>query len=111
MNSDTSEIRFYLYGTSRSYKTTQYAIPIPRDSEGKYPFIARATLCYAPECTRAQGVDYTNRELSLQFGRIKPDGSIDDINENVQDSESTYIDEDNREKNTGSGRIQSLFLR
>ena len=93
LNSDTSEIRFYLYGTSRSYKTTQYAIPIPRDSEGKYPFIARATLCYAPECTRAQGVDYTNRELSLQFGRIKPDGSIDDINENVQDSESTYIDE------------------
>lgn len=91
--SDKSEIKFYLYGTSRSYKTVNYAIPIPRDSDGKYPFIARATLCYAPECTRSQGVDYTNRELSLQFGRVTPKGTIDDINENVQDDDVTYIDE------------------
>ncbi len=93
LTSDKSEIKFFLYGTSRSFKTTNYAIPIPRDNEGKYPFIARATLCYSPECTRSQGVDYTNRELSLQFGRIKPNGNIDDINENVQDSDLTYMDE------------------
>lgn len=50
-------------------------------------------MCYFPECSRAQGIDYTKRELSLKFGRIKPDGKIDDINENVQDEESSYVDE------------------
>ena len=50
-------------------------------------------MCYFPECTRAQGVDYTNRELSLKFGRIKKDGTIDDINVNVQDEEGAYTDE------------------
>lgn len=93
LSSESSEIKFYLYGTSKSYKTTNYAIPIPRDKDGKYPFIARATLCYNPECSRIYGVDYTNRELSLQFGRVKPDGGIDDINENVQDEEAFYTNE------------------
>ena len=50
-------------------------------------------MCYFPECSRAQGVDYTNRELSLKFGRIKSDGSIADINDNVQDDDGAYIDE------------------
>ena len=56
-------------------------------------FIARASLCYFPECTRSQGVDYTNRELSLKFGRINAKGSIDDINDNVQDDEGAHVDE------------------
>ena len=50
-------------------------------------------MCYFPECTRAQGVDYTNRELSLHFGRIKANGSIDDINENNQDEVGAHVDE------------------
>lgn len=93
LSSANGEIRFILYGTSRKYKTVNYAIPVPRDDENKYPFVARATMCYFPECTRAQGVDYTNRELSLKFGRIKKDGTIDDINVNVQDEEGAYTDE------------------
>lgn len=93
LESDSNEIRFVVYGTSQSYKTANYEIPVPRDDENKYPYIARATLCYFPECTRAQGVDYTNRELSLKFGRIKEDGRIDDINVNIQDEERAYADE------------------
>lgn len=93
LGSDSDEIRFILYDTSESYRTTNYGIPVPRDSDGKYPFVARATLCYFPECTRAQGVDYTDRELSLQFGRINSKGKIDDINENVQDEAGAYVDE------------------
>ena len=93
LSTDSEEIKFVVYGTSESYKTTNYAIPVPRDKDDKYPYIARAALCYFPECTRAQGVDYTNRELSLNFGRIKANGSIDDINENNQDEVGAHVDE------------------
>ena len=74
-----------MYGTASSYITSNYSIPVPRDSDNKYPFIARATLCYFPQCSRVQGVDYTSRELSLRFGRVNRKGEIDDINENIQD--------------------------
>ena len=93
LSCDNSEIRFVLYETSNSYKTSNYAIPIPKDKENKYPFIARATLCYFPKCRREQGVDYTNRELSLKFGRIAKDGTIDDINKNIQDDKDGYANE------------------
>ena len=50
-------------------------------------------MCYFPRCTRTQGVDYTNRELSLQFGRINNKGKIDDINQNNQDDSEGRVDE------------------
>lgn len=93
LSTENDEIRFVLYGTSESYRTANYAIPVPRDEDNKYPYIARATLCYFPECTRTQGVDYTNRELSLAFGRINDKGKIEDINDNVQDDERKHVDE------------------
>ena len=93
LSTPSDEIRFTVYGTSESYKTTNYAIPVPRDEDNKYPYVARATLCYFPECTRSQGVDYTNRELSLTFGRVGDDGKIKDINENVQDENGSHVDE------------------
>lgn len=93
LSSESREIKFIVYGTSQSYKTANYAIPVPRDEDNNYPYIARATMCYFPECSRVQGVDYTNRELSLKFGRVKPNGQIDDINENIQDEEGAYADE------------------
>ena len=93
LQTESDEIRFVVYGSSESYRTANYAIPVPKDDDGKFPFIARASLCYFPECTRSQGVDYTNRELSLKFGRINAKGSIDDINDNVQDDEGAHVDE------------------
>ena len=93
LESDNREIRFVLYGTANSYITSNYAIPVPRDSDNKYPFIARATMCYFPQCSRIQGVDYTSRELSLKFGRVKDKGEIDDINENIQDEAGHAVDE------------------
>ncbi len=47
--------------------------------------MARATLCYFPKCRREQGVDYTNRELSLMFGKVNQKGVIEDINYNNQE--------------------------
>lgn len=78
---------------AEAYKTTNYAIPVPRDEDNKYPYIARAAMCYFPECSRSQGVDYTNQELSLKFGRIRDNGKIDDINDNIQDEDGAYADE------------------
>lgn len=92
LSSEGDEIRFILNGTAKSYKTTNYGIPVPKVNE-KYPYVGRATLCYFPKCTRAQGVDYTNRELSLKFGRITDKDTIRDINKNVQEDEGVYVDE------------------
>lgn len=93
LSTENDEIRFVVYGTSEAYRTVNYGIPVPRDEDNKYPYIARAALCYFPECNRAQGVDYTNRELSLSFGRINDDDSIDDINDNLQDDGEAHTDE------------------
>ena len=93
LSCDNSEIKFVIYETSKSYKTANYAIPVPKDKEDKYPYIARATLCYFPKCRREQGVDYTDRELSLKFGKIGPDGHIDDINKNIQDDNDGHATE------------------
>lgn len=94
VETESDEIRFVVYGTSNAYRTANYAIPVPKDDDNKYPYIARATLCYFPECSRAQGVDYTDRELSLKFGRIVDDkGRIQDINDNVQDDADSRMDE------------------
>lgn len=94
VETESDEIRFVVYGTSNAYRTANYAIPVPKDDDNKYPYIARATLCYFPECSRAQGVDYTDRELSLKFGRIVDDkGKIHDINDNVQDDADSRMDE------------------
>lgn len=94
VETESDEIRFVVYGTSDSYRTANYAIPVPKDDENNYPYVARATLCYFPECSRIQGVDYTDRELTLKFGRIVDDkGKIKDINDNVQDNEDSRTDE------------------
>lgn len=92
LKTDSDEIRFILSGSTLAYKTYNYNLPIPMNSEERYPFIARATLCYFPSCDRRQGVDYTGTEMSIKFGRMK-NGTIDDINQNVQDDENSYVEE------------------
>lgn len=63
------EIRFVLTGTSESYETYTYNLPVPV-VDNAHPFYARATLAYFPNCNRNQGVDYTSTEMDLHFGRI-----------------------------------------
>lgn len=88
------EIRFYIEGVANSYETFSHRIPIPM-TNNKYPFVSRATLCYFPKCTRNQGVDYTNTELDIYFGRLRNDGTISSINNNNQSNGNTsYIDEE-----------------
>lgn len=82
------EIQFVIQGISEKYDTYNYNIPIPVVKE-KHPFIAKATLCYFPACSRNQGVDYTNTELELSFGRLtgNPKKPLETIDNNYQSSE------------------------
>lgn len=83
------EIQFILSGVSEKYDTYNYNVPVPISKE-KHPFIAKATLCYFPYCSRNQGVDYTNTELEIQFGRLTEKG-IKPIDNNYQSSEIEYF--------------------
>ena len=87
VKSPDDEIKFMIQGTCEKFDTYNYNIPIPED-KGKQPFIAKATLCYFPKCFRNQGVDYTNSELDIHFGRLrknkKGDITIKTINDNNQ---------------------------
>ncbi len=83
------EIQFVIEGISEKYDTYNYNIPIPVVKE-KHPFIAKATLCYFPACSRNQGVDYTNTELDIKFGRFNNKGEHQSINKNYQTEEFNH---------------------
>lgn len=80
------EIKFVVSDVSEKWNTYNYNFPIPLKDD-KYPYIARATMCYFPKCDKAQGVDYTNTELNLHFGRIKDNGKLNEINDDKQNQE------------------------
>ena len=86
------EIRFILSGMSEEYETYTYALPVPTSGD-THPFFARATLVYFPWCDRNQGVDYTETELDIHFGRVQWVGGrprIKSIDDNTQgDSEDS----------------------
>ena len=88
------EIRFLVSDISEKWNTYNYHFPVPL-KDNKYPYIARATMCYFPICDRAQGVDYTNTELNLHFGRIKNDGKMNEINNDKQNQDETLNTEQN----------------
>lgn len=85
------EIKFVVTDVSEKWNTYNYHFPIPI-KDNAYPYFARATMCYFPICDRAQGVDYTNTELNLHFGRIKDDGKLNEINEDKQNQEDDSAD-------------------
>lgn len=93
VQSEDDEIKFVLRGSIDSYETFAYTLPIPRNNN-TFPYYARATLCYFPSCSRAQGVDYTSTEMDLKFGRVKINkngkAEIKSINKNRQAEENDY---------------------
>ena len=104
INSPKDEIKFYIESTSTDYDTYTYEIPVPIDNN-KCPYIAKATLCYFPKCTRNQGVDYTNTELDLYFGRVlknkKGNITIKTINDNKQSDEDGRVLEGDARREKG----------
>lgn len=82
------EIKFVVTDISEKWNTYNYHFPVPL-KDGSYPYFARATMCYFPICDRSQGVDYTNTELNLHFGRIKDNGKLNEINDDKQNQEDS----------------------
>ena len=80
------EIKFVVTDVSEKWNTYNYEFPIPLKNDC-YPYVARATMCYFPVCDRTQGVDYTNTELNLHFGRIKDNGKLYEINDDKQNQD------------------------
>lgn len=91
VNTPSDEIRFIMTGSVSSYETYNYNLPVPMQ-EGKFPYLARATLCYFPRCNRNEGVDYTSTEMDLRFGRLKDTG-INPLDKNAQGEKGTYVRE------------------
>lgn len=96
VQTQNDEIKFLVSDISEKWNTYNYYFPIPLKDD-KYPYIARATMCYFPICNRSQGVDYTNTELNLHFGRIKDNGELNEINNDKQNqneslnAETSYL--------------------
>lgn len=98
IKTNNDEIKFVISGISEKYDTYNFQLPVPMDKE-KYPFVAKATMCYFPKCSRTQGVDYTNTEFELKLGRLKfnpktNEYTIVGINNDVQDIEGKYTNEE-----------------
>ncbi|MCQ2776607.1 MAG: hypothetical protein MJ217_02685 [Bacilli bacterium] len=86
LKTNKDEIKFIISSKTLSYKTFVRHIPVPISNE-KFPYRARATMCYFPGCRRDQGVDYTDTELDIRFGRVQKSKSgfgIKSIDNNVQ---------------------------
>lgn len=75
VQSKNDEIKVAICGVATEYEMYNYHLPVPT-SKGTHPYVVRATLCYAPECNRDQGVDYTCTELDLHLGRLKGNGIV-----------------------------------
>lgn len=91
IESPKDEIKFYVMGVSTKWESYNHNLPVPAVNN-KFPYIAKATLCYMSSCSRNQGVDYTDTELDLHFGRVKAD-QIVSINGNKQSESGSYTRE------------------
>lgn len=87
INTSDDEIRFLVSDISEKWNTYNYNFPVPIKND-VYPYIARATMCYFPRCNKSQGVDYTNTELNIHFGRIDGSGKVRDIKGDTQYKEA-----------------------
>ena len=67
------------------------------DCNSSFIFFKKSYLEQINLCDRAQGVDYTNTELNLQFGRIQDNGELNDIKgdrqnrDEILNSEKNYL--------------------
>jgi len=93
LHSEEDEIRFIMTGITEEYETYAYNIPVPTHMD-KFPYYARATLCYFPRCSKNQGVDYTNTEMDVKFGRVKETRGkteVKSINNNRQGNDGINV--------------------
>ncbi len=97
LETSNDEIRFMLSGVATERENYNFSIPVPvyRACDSS---VARATLCYFPTCNRNQGVDYTDTELDLHFGRIDNNGRDKSLQPNNQGEDDCATDEERARK-------------
>ncbi|MBS1012485.1 S8 family peptidase [Levilactobacillus brevis] len=93
IKTNNDEIKFVVSDTSEKWDTYNYNFPVPLNGDGDFPYIAKVVMVYFPKTKRSQGIEYTNTELTLQFGRLdgKKVRSIDDDKQN--DDDPAYLKE------------------
>lgn len=87
ITTSNDEVKILVKGRCEKYRTYSFDLNTPLDSNGKFPYWTKATLCYFPKCSRKQGVDYAQTEIDLHFGRLSGDLKLNPIDDNIQDSE------------------------
>ncbi len=84
LQSEDDEIKFIIQGVSRNYVTYTHTLPVPVAAD-KFPFKARATLCYMPRSERTHGVEYSLDELNLKIGPMKKEIVKDETGNAVEE--------------------------
>lgn len=99
LSTHEDEIKFIVSDVSEKFNSYNYNFPVPTYNS-KYPYVVKATMCYFPKCSRNQGVDYTNTELNITFGRLDKHGKIKAVNNDTQhfDDAPGYIKENKARK-------------
>jgi len=89
----SNEIKFIVSETSQKNTIYNYGLPVPIHMD-RFPYKARATICYFSPCSRIRGVDYTDTELTVKFGRMSDRlDDIDAIDKNRQYVQGSSTDE------------------
>lgn len=89
------EIKFYIYDRVRDFYNYSYNIPVPLDIKTNcHPYYSKITLTYFPRCSRNQGVDYSNTELNIKFGRLDDKSKINSFNKDKQYEVGAYTTEE-----------------
>lgn len=78
VHSRDDEITFYLSVDIRDYSTYVYDLPVPK-KDGKFPYVAHLTAAYVSPVNRDQGIDYSDVELAVKFGRVKLNPANDKV--------------------------------
>ncbi len=89
LHTPDGEIKFVVQGVSEAYETYAYTIPVPMNKD-QFPYVAKATLCYFPKCSRSQGVDYTDTEMDIHFGRMDKRNKLKSIDNNLQGDDEPH---------------------
>ncbi len=89
------EIKFYIYDRVRDFYNYSYNIPVPLDiATNCHPYYSKIALAYFPRCSRNQGIDYSNTELNIKFGRMDDKSKVKSFNKDRQYEIGAYTTEE-----------------
>lgn len=86
LQGDNDEVKFAISELSEQWLTFNYKYPVPVINK-KHPYRAKSTMVYTPKTSRNQGIDYTDTELDISFGRVNAEGKVMSIDNNFQVSD------------------------